>query len=76
MTDWFPPPLAQPFNIEPTKHSRPGCNCNASLVCLCFDLYDTDHNGQIAPDEFDFMIQDVFGQRWEENDEAKAAHSW
>ncbi|CAM9286904.1 unnamed protein product [Ectocarpus fasciculatus] len=52
------------------------CNCNASVVCLCFDLQDADHNGKIGVDEFDFMIVDVFGPEWEKNDEAKAAHAW
>ncbi|CAM9264236.1 unnamed protein product [Ectocarpus sp. 4 AP-2014] len=51
------------------------CNCNASVVCLCFDLLDMDHNGKIGADEFDFMIVDVFGPEWEENDEAKAVHT-
>lgn len=53
-----------------------GCNCNASAVSLSFDVYDTDHNGQIGPDEFDFMIQDVFGPEWEKNDIAVGAHTW
>lgn len=55
---------------------RTGCNCNASVVCLCFDTYDSDHNGQISANEFDFMIEDVFGPEWENNDKAKAAHTW
>ncbi|CAN0602127.1 unnamed protein product, partial [Ectocarpus sp. 12 AP-2014] len=42
-------------------HPAKGCNCNASVVCLCFDLLDKDHNGKIGADEFDFMIVDVFG---------------
>lgn len=35
-----------------------------------------DHNGEIGADEFDFMIVDVFGPEWEENDKVKAVHTW
>ncbi|CAM9833334.1 unnamed protein product, partial [Scytosiphon promiscuus] len=52
------------------------CNCNASVVCLCFDLYDADHNGQIGTEEFEFMIQDIFGPEWKSNDVARTAHTW
>lgn len=45
-------------------------------MCFSFDLYDTDHNGQISLEEADFMIEDVFGQQWESNDLAKATHDW
>lgn len=53
-----------------------GCNCNAALVCLFFDLYDTDHNGEISLPEAEFMIQDIFGLEWESNTEARAASNW
>lgn len=45
-------------------------------MCLCFDLYDTDHNGQISLAEADFMIQDIFGSEWASNEEARVAHTW
>lgn len=45
-------------------------------MCLCFDLYDADHNGQISLEEADFMLQDVFGAEWATNDEARALHIW
>lgn len=45
-------------------------------MCFAFDLYDTDHNGQISLEEADFMIEDVFGQQWESNDLAKITHDW
>lgn len=68
---------ANPTVLMPDTHVPwAGCNCNASVVCLCFDLQDADHNGKIGADEFDFMIVDVFGPEWEKNDEAKAVHAW
>lgn len=45
-------------------------------MCLCFDLYDTDHNGHISLTEADYMLEDVFGTEWESNDEAKVVHTW
>lgn len=45
-------------------------------MCLCFDLYDTDHNGQISLPEADFMLEDVFGARWVTDEEAKVLHTW
>lgn len=65
-----------PFNPLCSQLLRLGCNCNASAVLLCFDLYDTDHNGQISLSEADFMIEDVFGPGWASKDDAKAVHSW
>lgn len=45
-------------------------------MCLCFDLYDTDHNGHISLAEADYMLEDVFGAEWASNNEAKVAHTW
>lgn len=45
-------------------------------MCLSFDLYDTDHNGELSLTEADFMIEDVFGPAWESNLEARMAYDW
>ena len=45
-------------------------------MCLCFDLYDTDHNGQISLPEADFMIEDIFGPGWASKEEAREVHAW
>ena len=45
-------------------------------MCLCFDLYDTDHNGQISLPEADFMIEDIFGPGWASKEQAKEVHAW
>lgn len=45
-------------------------------MCLCFDLYDTDHNGEISLPEADFMVEDIFGPAWASKEEAKEIHAW
>lgn len=69
-------PLAPAFQRPGSFGAVLGCNCNASLVCLFFDLYDTDHNGVISLDEADFMIEETYGAAWESLAEARAAHDW